>query len=117
LETLLELLLGDAVQPAVVLHELPGGHPVVDACVARHEPDLAPDVACLGRDVVPGHGCPPGSWPEHRAENSQAGRLAGSVGAQESEEFAGIEVKSRELERSQVPSFQVDKALGQAIYG
>ena len=62
-----EVLVVHPVEPAEVFDQLPGGHPVVDPGVGRHEADLRPDLLRLRRDVVARDDRRPRGRPEDRA--------------------------------------------------
>ena len=85
---------GQSVEPAEILDQLPGGHPVVDAGAGRHVADARPDLLGLGHHVVPGHDRAAAGRPEHGAQDPQGRRLARPVGPEQAEDRAGLAVEA-----------------------
>ncbi len=79
-----------AVESAEVLDHFPGSHAVVDGRVGGNEADLVADHFGLGDAIeAADDGCAAGGL-QHRAEDAEGGCFAGSVGAEEAVDLAGL---------------------------
>ena len=105
-----------AVQPAVVLDHFVRGHTVVDTRVVRHEPDPLPHLGRMCHHVVSGNRRDSARRTQHRAENPQAGRLAGSVGTEQSEDFAGLHVETHMIQRRDPAATQIVESLRELLH-
>src|SRR5262249_46030751 len=88
---------------------------VVDPGVARHEADPRPDLGRLGQHVVSGHRGHAARRREDRAQDSQAGRLSGTVGPQEPENLAGANVERNVAQSDDAAAAKVAETLREMV--
>src|SRR4051812_11326854 len=86
-----------AVQPDI----LADGEVLVERELLAHVPDAAFDPLALGRDVVPRHASRPGARCEKAGENTDGRGLAGTVGAEESEDLTDADVERDVIDRGE----------------
>lgn len=88
-DPVVQLLPRKAVELAIVFDHLAGGHAIVDASSRREETDVAADFIGMCDNVETGDAGRAGSRFEKRAEYAKRRGLAGAVGAEQPEDFAG----------------------------
>ena len=103
------------VQPTVILDELPGSHPVVNASIARHVADVGADLGRLRHHVEPGDGGGSGSGLQHRPQHPQAGGLSRAIGPEQSEDLPRSHLKRNTVNRNEGVAREIFVVLCEAL--
>src|SRR6476661_6173185 len=94
MQSLVDLLRAQVVEPAVQPSVFADGEIVVEGKALAHVADLALHRLRLTDDVVPRHGRGAAAGGEEPGEHAERRRLARAVGAEEAEHLAGADVES-----------------------
>ena len=114
-EPFLEPVPLQAVEPGEELDEFPGRHAIVNGRVRGEETDVLANFFRLREDVVAGDSGDAARGLEDGAQDAHRGRLAGAVGAEQAENFAGLGVERDVIDGQDLTAAQIAKRLGEVF--